>query len=282
MAPTVVAQRAARGVRAWCGAPHRVPAHQRRAAPWLPDRPGRPGAQQRPRALPRSGEDRARVARSPVRTAVAGHASVLAAQVRCRRCSGSRQRRQRVELAAALLGASLPIPRVERYTDIPKGDDALSCGWARTPSNAGSRRGPYTSASERRTDSAPQDATPASPGSHLPMRGRGRDLHVASSGGRDDGVMGKYDRLAAHLADISADEMTVTISFREISTIVGGLSPTAYRLRQWWANDSKVEARAWRSAGWHVDEGGVDFNAQTVRFARGKVGGTRARRLGLG
>lgn len=115
----------------------------------------------------------------------------------------------------------------------------------------------------------------------LQMVGRGRDLHNGSIVGRDDGAMGKYDRLAAHLADISADEITVTMSFREISTIVGGLPPTAYRLRQWWANDSKVEARAWRSAGWHVDEGGVDFNAQTVRFARGKVGGTRARRLGL-
>jgi hypothetical protein len=33
--------------------------------------------------------------------------------------------------------------------------------------------------------------------------------------------------------------------------------------------------------GWHVDEQGVDFNAQTVRFGRGKVGGTKAHRLGL-
>jgi hypothetical protein len=74
---------------------------------------------------------------------------------------------------------------------------------------------------------------------------------------------------------------TVTMTFRDVAALVGGLPPTAYRLRQWWGNDSKVQARAWRSAGWHVDEHGVDFNAQTVRFARGKVGGTRARRLGL-
>jgi hypothetical protein len=103
---------------------------------------------------------------------------------------------------------------------------------------------------------------------------------VSRAARRDDGVMGKYDGLAAHLAGIPSDETTVTMSFREISRIVGGLPPTAYRLRQWWANDSKVEARAWRSAGWRVDEGGVDFNARTVRFARGRVGGTRARRLG--
>lgn len=93
--------------------------------------------------------------------------------------------------------------------------------------------------------------------------------------------MGKYDALAAHLSGISSDQLIVTMTFGEVAAIVGGLPDSAYRLRQWWANDSKIQARAWRSVGWHVDERGVDFNAQTVRFARGKVGGTRARRLGL-
>jgi hypothetical protein len=93
--------------------------------------------------------------------------------------------------------------------------------------------------------------------------------------------MGKYDSLAAHLDRVPIGQLTITMTFAEVAYIVGGLPATAYRLRQWWANDSKVQARAWRSAGWHVDVGGVDFNAQTVRFARGEVGGTRARRLGL-
>ena len=93
--------------------------------------------------------------------------------------------------------------------------------------------------------------------------------------------MAKYDALAAHLAAIPRETRSVTLRFSEVDRIIGGLPPSARRLRQWWANDSKVEARAWRSAGWHVDEGGVDFNAETVRFARGTVGGTRARRLGL-
>lgn len=93
--------------------------------------------------------------------------------------------------------------------------------------------------------------------------------------------MGKYDDLAEHLSRIQDDRLTVTLTLAEVDRIVGGLPPSAYRIRQWWANDSKVEARAWRSAGWHVDTGGVDYNAQKVRFARGKVGGTRARRLGL-
>lgn len=60
------------------------------------------------------------------------------------------------------------------------------------------------------------------------------------------------------------------MSFAEIDRIVGGLPPSAYKIRQSWANDSMVEARAWRSAAWHVDHEGLDLNAQTVRFARGR------------
>jgi hypothetical protein len=93
--------------------------------------------------------------------------------------------------------------------------------------------------------------------------------------------MAKYDPLAAYLNDVPMSQATVTMTFSQVAAIVGGLPPSAYALRQWWANDSKVEARAWRSAGWHVDSEGVEFGSQTVRFARGKVGGTMARRLGL-
>ena len=93
--------------------------------------------------------------------------------------------------------------------------------------------------------------------------------------------MAKYDALREHLEAIPATERFVTMRFSEIDRIVGGLPPSARKLRQWWANDSKVEARAWRAAGWHVDALGIDMNAETVRFARGRVGGTRARRLGI-
>jgi len=94
-------------------------------------------------------------------------------------------------------------------------------------------------------------------------------------------TVAKYDALATFLAGRPSDVDAVVLTFDQVVAVVGGLPPSAYELRQWWANDSKVEARAWRSVGWHVAKGGVDFGAQTVRFARGKVGGTRARRLGL-
>lgn len=93
--------------------------------------------------------------------------------------------------------------------------------------------------------------------------------------------MHKYAPLAEFLASRPIGQSTVTVSFDQVAELVGGLPPSAYEYRQWWANDSKSEARAWRSVGWHVDRHGVDFGARTVRFARGKVGGTRARRLGL-
>jgi hypothetical protein len=93
--------------------------------------------------------------------------------------------------------------------------------------------------------------------------------------------VGKYDPLADYLASRPASQSAVTMSFAQVADLVGGLPRSAYEYREWWANDSKVEARAWRSAGWHVDRYGVDLGARMVRFARGRVGGTRARRLGL-
>ena len=86
--------------------------------------------------------------------------------------------------------------------------------------------------------------------------------------------MGKYDPLRDYLGSLPNTTQLATLRFSEIDAIVGGLPPSARRIRQWWANDSKVEARAWRAAGWHVSIGGVDFNAETVTFARGAVGGT--------
>lgn len=89
----------------------------------------------------------------------------------------------------------------------------------------------------------------------------------------------KYQPLADYLARASeAGRSTVDLDFAQITGMVdGGLPPTAYKLRQWWANDSKVEARAWRSAGWHVES--VSLEKERVRFAPGKVGGTRAARI---
>jgi hypothetical protein len=86
----------------------------------------------------------------------------------------------------------------------------------------------------------------------------------------------KYAPLTAHLGAVDSDIADVTLPMARIDAVVGGLPPTAWRARTWWANNSQVQARAWRAAGWHV--AGVDFGERTVRFARGARGGTYAAR----
>ena len=82
--------------------------------------------------------------------------------------------------------------------------------------------------------------------------------------------MSKYDPLRDYLA--SLDQSSVTMSFGRVAELVGPLPSSARRHRAWWANDSKVEARAWRAAGWHVES--VDQRNERVVFAIGQVGGS--------
>lgn len=82
--------------------------------------------------------------------------------------------------------------------------------------------------------------------------------------------MGKYDPLRDLLASRQLDEVVLT--FADVEKLVGPLPASAHVHRAWWANDSKVQAQAWRSAGWRV--AAVDQKAQRVTFARGAVGGS--------
>ncbi len=87
----------------------------------------------------------------------------------------------------------------------------------------------------------------------------------------------KYDPLRDYLAAAAArGQQAIDLDFSAIADMCGGLPRTAFERRQWWANDSKVQAQAWRAADWHVDT--VSFDRQRVRFLRGKVGGTYAAR----
>lgn len=90
-------------------------------------------------------------------------------------------------------------------------------------------------------------------------------------------IMGKYDPLAAHLEELSPTQHDIELTFSAIERLCGSLPPSAWKHRPWWANGSKVQAKAWRNAGWHVDA--VDQTTGVVRFARGRVGGSYAARL---
>jgi hypothetical protein len=59
------------------------------------------------------------------------------------------------------------------------------------------------------------------------------------------------------------------MSFEEVADLVGGLPASAFKYREWWANEqsgSHVQARAWAEAGWRVSE--VSLSRQTVMFER--------------
>ena len=90
---------------------------------------------------------------------------------------------------------------------------------------------------------------------------------------------GKYRPVAELLERAgAAGEVAVEFSFDELDALVpGGLPDSARRLRQWWANDSKTQARTWRRAGWHV--AAVSVERGHVRFEPGEVGGTYLPRI---
>ena len=80
--------------------------------------------------------------------------------------------------------------------------------------------------------------------------------------------MSKYDPLRDYLAALPEDLRELTMSFGEIEELVGQLPRSARSRHAWWANtdDARVEARAWRAAGWYVLS--ADQAAEQVAFAR--------------
>ncbi|MGP7997353.1 MAG: hypothetical protein ACLPKI_08540 [Streptosporangiaceae bacterium] len=82
-------------------------------------------------------------------------------------------------------------------------------------------------------------------------------------------ALGKYDSLRDYLAGYGAGD-EVRLTFGEVEEFAGRLPLGARRLRQWWANDSTVQAQAWRAAGWRVLL--VDMGAEQVLFARSPAG----------
>jgi Family of unknown function (DUF6884) len=87
----------------------------------------------------------------------------------------------------------------------------------------------------------------------------------------DRGPSGRpYAPLADHLA--AAGGFAVQLTFTQVERILGRPLPgSARRHRAWWSNESSgghSHAAAWMGSGWLVD--GVDFNAGTVYFRRGR------------
>ena len=83
----------------------------------------------------------------------------------------------------------------------------------------------------------------------------------------------KYDPLEEHLSEIPKDKIEVTLTFRQMETILGFKLPSsAVDYRQWWENptDSKgrSQAAAWIGAGFLVDSVQLKRQGGWVRFRR--------------
>ncbi len=84
--------------------------------------------------------------------------------------------------------------------------------------------------------------------------------------------MSKYNPLYKYLKNSGKDR--ILLSFKEIEDIIGDVLPeSAYRYREWWANDRyHTQARnGWLSAGYHVEH--VDFVKRIVVFRKSHVSG---------
>jgi hypothetical protein len=79
---------------------------------------------------------------------------------------------------------------------------------------------------------------------------------------------GKYDPLRDYLETIKHEGITnLQMAFAEIEELLGEELPdSARKHRAWWGNDysTHVQATAWLSAGWLVDD--VDMNKEQVAF----------------
>ena len=64
--------------------------------------------------------------------------------------------------------------------------------------------------------------------------------------------MGKYDPLFRYLKSNIAPQ--VILSYAEIENILSATLPnSAYEYRQWWDNNSHVQSKSWRDAGYKVE-----------------------------
>ncbi|AZR74753.1 hypothetical protein BBF96_00130 [Anoxybacter fermentans] len=63
--------------------------------------------------------------------------------------------------------------------------------------------------------------------------------------------MGKYDPLKDFLKN--CNDNSVKLTYKEIEKIIDNVLPdSAYKYREWWANEGHVQANAWLDAGWKV------------------------------
>jgi hypothetical protein len=81
------------------------------------------------------------------------------------------------------------------------------------------------------------------------------------------GIPRKYAPLAAYLAALDGDRITLTLS--EIERIIGQALPRSAWTHGWWANTAGfVHARVWLRAGWEVSARSLRTPPAAITFVR--------------
>ena len=76
--------------------------------------------------------------------------------------------------------------------------------------------------------------------------------------------MGKYDPLFRYLN--ASRNTQVTLRYSEIENILSAKLPdSAYKYKEWWDNNSHVQSKSWRDAGYKV---GTVFLGDKVIFIK--------------
>ncbi|MDQ6832615.1 MAG: hypothetical protein M3008_04380, partial [Chloroflexota bacterium] len=84
------------------------------------------------------------------------------------------------------------------------------------------------------------------------------------SGHKTRGLPSRYQPLIDYLAAATGDEMTLT--YREVATLIGGLLPgTAVLSTNWWTGQRHAHVQAWRAMGWRAHGSAAN---RRVRFTR--------------
>jgi len=79
--------------------------------------------------------------------------------------------------------------------------------------------------------------------------------------------MSAYDPITYHLRQVQG--RTLRMSFADIERIISRpLPPSAYKHREWWANNPSghSHARSWAAAGWRTEK--VDLEKRELFFAK--------------
>jgi len=89
--------------------------------------------------------------------------------------------------------------------------------------------------------------------------------------GRRWSNVSKYDPLARYLQSLPATTSSVTLTFRQIETIIKDSLPASARTHSaWWANEASPQSRhtqaVWLKAGWETRD--VDMRSGRVAFVR--------------